>query len=149
MKSALAQVYVSGSVESWSAAGTFGHRRFVGLTVVLAVGVALFMSAARARWLRYGAASLVVLSIWWNVALMAQFGTGIMNRQRLELGKNAYDSFVTVPKLVPELVYRYLFDRESFYSSRSAESPRASDQPSPSGDRWLQPSAGLTSRMKR
>ena len=145
----LAQVYVSGSVESWSAAGSFGHRRFVGLTVVLAVGVALFMSAARARWLRCGAASLVVLSIWWNVALMAQFGTGIMNRQRLELGKNAYDSFVTVPKLVPELVYRYLFDRESFYSSRSAESPRAPDQPSPSGDRWSQPSAGLTSRVIR
>ena len=28
-----AQVYVSGSVDSWSAAGGFGHRRFVGTTV--------------------------------------------------------------------------------------------------------------------
>ena len=36
----LAQTYVSGSVESWSAAGTFGHRRFVGMTVLMVVGPA-------------------------------------------------------------------------------------------------------------
>jgi hypothetical protein len=143
----LAQVYVSGSVESWSAAGTFGHRRFVGLTVVLAVGVAAFVSATRTRWLRYTAAMLVVLCVWWNVALMAQFGAGIMNRQRLELGKNAYHSLITVPRLVPELVYRYLFDRESFYQSRSVEAPPAPAQPRPAGDRWLQPWAGPTSRV--
>ncbi len=34
------QVYVSGSVESWTVAGAFGQRRFVALTVLLVVGVA-------------------------------------------------------------------------------------------------------------
>ena len=38
------------------------------------------------------------LCVWWNVALIAEFGTGLMNRQRLELGKNAYDAFVTLPR---------------------------------------------------
>ena len=40
----LAQTYVSGSVESWSVAGTFGHRRFVGMTVLMVVGPAAVWS---------------------------------------------------------------------------------------------------------
>jgi hypothetical protein len=35
-----AQVYVTGSVESWTVAGAFGQRRFVALTVLLVVGIA-------------------------------------------------------------------------------------------------------------
>ena len=38
-----------------------------------------------------------------------------MDRQRLEPRKNAYDAIVTVPLETPSLVYRYLFDRASFY----------------------------------
>ena len=127
----LSQVYISGSVTSWSAAGTFGHRRFVGLTVVLAVGVATFIAAMRKRWQRSAAVTLIALSVWWNVSLMAQFGAGIMNRQRLELSRNVYDSFITVPRLVPTLLYRYLFDRESFYSSRSPKAAPTAARPDP------------------
>ena len=56
----------------------------------------------------------MALCVWWNVALIAQFGTGLMNRQRLDL-QNAYDAFVTVPRMIPDLAGRYLFDRGSFY----------------------------------
>jgi hypothetical protein len=60
-----------------------------------------------------GGAALVC--VYWNLALIAQFGAGLMSRQRLEPARNAYDAFVTVPAMAPNLAYRYLFDRSSFY----------------------------------
>ena len=63
------------------------------------------------------AAALTTLAvcIWWNVGLMAQFGAGLMDRQRLELARNAYVNFVVLPAELPRLVARYVRDRESFY----------------------------------
>ncbi len=46
-----------------------------------------------------------------------------MDRQRLELSKNAYDAFVTVPSMAPGLAYRYLFDRPSFYRDPTVPPP--------------------------
>jgi hypothetical protein len=113
------QVYVAGSVESWTVAGAFGQRRFVALTVLLVIGLAALRAALS------GAARAVVvvvsgLSIWWNIALMAQFGSGMMDRQRLELGRNAYNAFVTLPVTAPELAWRYVTRRDSFYQRREA-----------------------------
>jgi hypothetical protein len=110
------QVYVSGSVDSWSAAGAFGHRRFVGTTVVLVVGLASLAHAAGRRQVRLGLGAALVLCTWWNLALVAQFGTGLMDRQRLELGRNARMAFIEVPSRLPGLAWRYLFDRASFYA---------------------------------
>ena len=42
------QVYVSGSLDTWAGAGSFGQRRFVGLTICLALGLAgLFRTIPR------------------------------------------------------------------------------------------------------
>jgi hypothetical protein len=60
---------------------------------------------------------LVIACIWWNLGLIAQFGSGTMNRQRLELSRNTYNNFVVIPRSLPGLTYRYLFDRSSFYKS--------------------------------
>jgi hypothetical protein len=109
------QVYVSGSVESWTVAGAFGQRRFVAVTILLAIGLAAFLTAVRASSFRVGAGVALALCVWWNLALIAAFGTGLMNRQRLEPRSNAYVAFVTLPRMIPDLAYRYLFDRESFY----------------------------------
>ena len=57
----------------------------------------------------------IVLAIWWNVGLMAQFGAGLMDRQQLNLRRNAYNTFIVVPRSLPTLAYRYFFDRASFY----------------------------------
>jgi hypothetical protein len=54
---------------------------------------------------------------------MAQFGAGLMDRQRLELGRNTYQTFVTIPARVPELAYRYLFERRSFYKTEPPHEP--------------------------
>jgi hypothetical protein len=110
------QVYVSGAVESWSAAGGFGHRRFVGTTVVLVTGVCALWRAAATRRARGALAAAIALCAWWNVALMIQFGTGLMDRQKLDLARNARAAFVEVPARLPELAWRYLFDRASFYA---------------------------------
>lgn len=112
---AFLQAWVSGSVESWTVAGAFGQRRFVALTPVLAVGIAALWPAIRQRALRWAAATLAVLLVWWNVGLMAQFGLHLMDRQRLSLLENARTTFLTLPRLAPSIVLRYFTDRESFY----------------------------------
>ena len=112
-----AQVYVSGSIDSWSAAGTFGQRRFVALTAALTIGLAALFRPERPAWRRRLLGSAVVLTLWWNVGLMAQFGAGTMDRQRLVLPRNAYQNFVRLPLELPRLVYRYFADRESFYEA--------------------------------
>jgi hypothetical protein len=124
------QVYVAGSVESWTVAGAFGQRRFVCLTVILVIGLAALWNWVSERvrqtgtGLKYAAATLVALCVWWNIALMAQFATRLMDRQRLEPTRNAYHAFVTLPLSVPSLAYRYLTDRGSFYEPRPGGASR-------------------------
>jgi len=120
-----AQVYVSGSVESWKVAGAFGQRRFVAITVLLVIGLGIVLRAllpaaaldarSTGRPARFVTAIVLALCVWWNLALTALFGTGMMDRQRLELERNAYDAFVTIPRMAPDLALRYLTRRDSFY----------------------------------
>jgi hypothetical protein len=117
------QVYVSGSVDSWTVAGAFGQRRFVAVTALLTIGLAVFLRAVPTGIARVAAGTMIALCVWWNLALTAAFGTGLMNRQRLELGRNAYDAFVTVPRMAPELAIRYLTQRDSFYQQRHPQEP--------------------------
>jgi hypothetical protein len=113
-----AAVYITGCVDSWSSAGGFGQRRLVNLTPLLTVGVAVVLSRAAGAPARATATTCAALCVWWNLALIAQFGAHMMDRQRLELRRNAYTAFVTLPKMAPRLAYRYLFDRGSFYEGR-------------------------------
>ena len=115
------QVYIGGSVESWTVAGGYGQRRFIALTVLLIVGLAAADSALRAssRQVRRVFVAVCVVAAYWNVALITEFAIGRMDRQRLEPRRNAYDAFVTLPLQAPSLAYRYLFDRASFYKSRT------------------------------
>jgi hypothetical protein len=109
------QVYISGVVESWTVAGAFGQRRFVAITIFLVIGLTALREWIRGAWARIALNVAVVICIWWNVALMAEFGTSMMDHQRLELGRNAYDAFVTLPRMAPELLHRYFTERSSFY----------------------------------
>ncbi len=118
------QVYISGAVESWTVAGAFGQRRFVAVTILLVVGLAALRAAIRSGAARAAMAVAVALCVWWNLALTAEFGTSMMDRQRLELRRNAYDAFVTLPRMAPALVYRYLTMRSSFYKPAPPEESR-------------------------
>jgi hypothetical protein len=109
------QIYISGAVESWTVAGAFGQRRFVAVTIFLVIGVAAFRRWVDGRAARIAANTCIVLCLWWNLALTLEFGTSMMDRQKLELRRNAYDAFVTLPKTAPQLLYRYFTNRSSFY----------------------------------
>jgi hypothetical protein len=112
------QVYVSGSVDSWTVAGAFGQRRFVAATVLLVIGLAVLLRRVPSGLPRFATSLLVALCVWWNIALTTAFGAGLMNRQRLEIKRNAYAAFVTIPRMVPQLAMRYLVKRDSFYQQR-------------------------------
>ena len=111
----LSQIYVAGSVESWTLAGAFGQRRLVVLTVAIVIGLSFLLATARTRLTRVTAALVIAASIWWNIGLMIQFGAGLMDRQRMEPARNSYNTFVVVPQRLPEIVYRYVFERQRFY----------------------------------
>jgi hypothetical protein len=117
------QIYVAGSVESWTVAGAFGQRRFVGLTAVFVVGLALLWSRGSGRTSRVAMPAAVALAVWWNLGLTMQFGAGLMDRQRLEPRLNAWHTFVTIPARLPDLAYRYVFERSSFYRPQAAPEP--------------------------
>lgn len=112
------QVYVSGAVDSWSVAGAFGQRRFVAVTVLLAIGLAVTLGQLRQTTARVACAVVLAGCVWWNLGLTAAFGIGLMNRQRLELARNAYDVFVTIPRMAPALAARYLTNRDSLYQTK-------------------------------
>jgi len=119
----VAQVYLLGSLDSWTSAGAFGQRRFVSSTILLVFGLATILSIMQRLPMRRLGLAFVGVLIWWNLALIAEFATHLMDRQRLELSKNAYDAFVTVPSMGPRLAYRYLFDRSSFYRDPTVSPP--------------------------
>lgn len=115
------QVYVSGAVDSWSVAGAFGQRRFVAVSAILIIGLtALWQRVPRRGAGRGAMVAGLAVCVYWNLALIALFGTRMMDRQRVELGRNAYDAFVTLPRRAPELAWRYFTERESFYKRSTA-----------------------------
>jgi hypothetical protein len=58
--------------------------------------------------------------IWWNIGLITQYGSGLAARDGLDLRVNAFHNLVTVPRRIPGLAYRYVFDRRSFYQGTAA-----------------------------
>jgi hypothetical protein len=111
----MTQIYIGGALDTWAGAGSFGQRRLVGLTVFFVLGLTAAVVTVRHHWTRYATWCLVVLAVWWNLGLIAQFGAGLMNRQHLDPARNAYHNFVTIPRQLPGLASRFLFDRASFY----------------------------------
>jgi hypothetical protein len=118
-----AQIYVTGAVESWTLAGSFGQRRFIALTPLLTMGMAVMLktsgvvfSNTREKTTPDVLVSIaVVLCIWWNAGLIVQFGLHRMDRQKLTLRENAWNTFVVLPREAPGIVVRYFTDRSSFY----------------------------------
>jgi hypothetical protein len=110
------QCYVAGAVESWTVSGSFGQRRFLALTPLLVVGLAvLFARAAGSSGRRWLLGTLVAVCIWWNLGLLVQFSLHEMDRERLTLRQNAYTTFVALPRRAPGILWQYLTNRSSFY----------------------------------
>jgi hypothetical protein len=108
----LLQTWINGSVESWTQAGAFGSRRFVGATVVFAWGLAFVLAALRARVGPDPCAVALAFFAWWNVSLMVQFGLRLMDRQRLEWPRVATNQVTEVPPRAARAAWLFLTDRE-------------------------------------
>jgi hypothetical protein len=109
----LLQIWINGAVESWTQAGAFGSRRFVGATVLFAWGLAGLLRAASARVGLTACAVVLGALVWWNVSLMVQFGLKLMDRQRLEWPRVAVNQVTAVPPRLFRVGWLFLTDRES------------------------------------
>jgi len=114
----VAQVYISGAVDSWTQAGAFGSRRFVGATAIFAVWGAFVFGALVPRLRRAGVAALAAVFILWNVSLMIQFGLGLMDRQRLVWSDIVHNHLHEVPPRLLSVVGRYLWARDDLGKTR-------------------------------
>jgi len=114
----LAQVYISGAVDSWTQAGAFGARRFVGATPIFAVWGAFVFAALEPRIRRFGVAAVVSFFMLWNVSLMIQFGLGLMCRQRLVWSQIVHNHLHEVPPRLLSVVGSYLWARDDLEGTR-------------------------------
>ena len=108
----LLQVWINGSVESWTQAGAFGSRRFVGATPLLAWGLAALLATVLPRVDRRAVAVGLFVFAWWNVSLMVQFGLKLMDRQGLEWPRVAISQFTEVPRHLGRSAWLFFTDRE-------------------------------------
>ena len=114
----LAQVYISGAVDSWTQAGAFGSRRFVGATPIFAIWGASLFTALEPRMKKFGVAALASFFILWNVSLMIQFGLGMMDRQRLVWSQIVHNHLHEVPPRLLSVVGSYLWARDDLEGTR-------------------------------
>jgi hypothetical protein len=105
------QAWINGAVDSWTQAGAFGSRRFVGATVIFAWGLASLLALVRPG-ARGPAAAALVLAAWWNVSLMVQFGLRLMDRQGMAWPQVAVQQFTAVPPRLFRVVHLFFTDRE-------------------------------------
>jgi hypothetical protein len=108
----LLQVWINGSVESWTQAGAFGARRFVEMTPIFAWGLAAALTWSAAKLSRRAVACILVIFVWWNVSLMVQFGLNLMDRQRLEWPRVAVNQISEVPPRLARTAWLFFTDRE-------------------------------------
>jgi len=108
----LLQIWINGSVDSWTQAGAFGSRRFVGATPLLAWGLAALLAAVLPRFSRRAVAVGLLAFAWWNVSLMVQFGLKLMDRQGLEWPRVAVSQVTEVPRHLGRSAWLFFTDRE-------------------------------------
>ncbi len=79
----LAQVFVAGAFLTWKGASSFGQRRFINATVIIAFGLAAGAEALRTRGVpRWSLAGVAALFIAWNLGLELQYATVWTSAQR-------------------------------------------------------------------
>jgi hypothetical protein len=108
----LLQIWINGSVESWTQAGAFGSRRFVGATPLLTWGLTALLATVLPRVDRRAVAAGLLVFAWWNVSLMVQFGLRLMDRQGLEWPRVAVSQVTEVPRHLGRSAWLFFTDRE-------------------------------------
>jgi hypothetical protein len=93
----------------------FGQRLFVSSLPIATVGLAVFTERMAPRLPRLAAVGAVA-AVWWNLSLMVQHSTGMIPRNEgVSLRTLVQNQLIGVPRRLPTVVGRYLFDRGSLY----------------------------------
>jgi len=104
----------------------FGQRLFVSSLPAAVIGLAVFIERVAPRLPRGVATAGAVLAVWWNLSLIVQHGIGMIPRnQGVELGTLVTNQLVEVPRRLPDVARRYLFDRRSLYKNDPIGGPPA------------------------
>jgi hypothetical protein len=94
----------------------FGQRLFISSLPIAAVGLAVFGERMAPRLPRSLVIAGALAAVWWNTSLMVQYATGMIPRNEgVSLGELLENQVVGVPRRLPDVVGRYLFDRRSLY----------------------------------
>ncbi len=113
----ICQAYVGGAFQTWSAAGSFGARRFVGSSFVLLVALALTFDLLRKRRASVvGYVAGILLTVF-NLSMAIQWSAlwTQVERQGIDWGVFIRNEFEVLPGRVGEIIYRFLFARSSFF----------------------------------
>jgi hypothetical protein len=108
----LLQVWINGSLYTWTQGGAFGSRRFVAATAIFAWGLAVVLAEILPRSGRAFTVAILAVFVWWNVSLMVQFGLKLMDRQGLQWPRVAVNQFTEVPPRLARAAWLFLTDRE-------------------------------------
>lgn len=115
----VAQVLVIGSYDTWAGGASFGARRFINCTPIFAVGLAAMFANCRAHIQRVAAVGMVCL-IFWNAGLAIQYSTGLIPRDApVTMRRIVRNQVFEVPPQIMGIAWRFIFDRSSFYRTRS------------------------------
>jgi len=95
---------------------SFGQRLFISSLPIAAVGLAVFGERMAPRLPRALVIAGGAAAVWWNTSLMVQYATGMIPRNEgVSLGRLLENQLVGVPRRLPDVIGRYLFDRRSLY----------------------------------
>lgn len=118
----LIQVYISGSVGSWHAAGSFGHRRFVGCSIIFAFGIAFLISKLWRKRMSIVVVLFAGLFCIWNLQLIVQFATGMMDRSKFDIAHSARIAVTEMPKKIIGIGGKFFSNRDDLYKIKSKRS---------------------------
>jgi len=108
----LVQVYVSGAVRSWHASGSFGHRRFINCSIIFAVGLGFLIHRTIKTKFKIPVMIFSFLLILWNLQLIVQFATNIMDRRKMDIAAAARNAVLVVPERGWEIAKKFFTSRE-------------------------------------
>lgn len=117
----LLTLYLNGSFQTWTTAGSFGARRFIVCSPLFAIGLAEIFrryGEHRARIdpvVRRWVPVLATLVILWNCGLIIQFVKQYMDRQQLQWPLVFVNQFTEVPRHLAGDLWRFVRNPGSFY----------------------------------
>src|SRR5207248_11500364 len=92
------------------------QRLFISALPAAAVGLAVFVERVAPKFPRALPIGGAIFAVWWNLSLIVQHGIGLIPRNEgVTLGTLIHNQFVEVPRRLPGVAERYLFDRGSLY----------------------------------